>query len=86
MGDVTHKVFMTYGGSGLYKHRYMMKVETSEGFSNGYYVSPVQYNEVTKEYVVYHGSDWYNEDGSTKYNSTTGLADIAGNSRNIAKN
>jgi len=85
MGDVTHKVFMTYGGSGLYKQRYMMKVETSEGFSNGYYVSPVQYNEVTKEYVVYHGSDWY--DGNTpKYTSATGLADIAGNSRNIAKN
>ncbi len=40
MGDVTHKVFMTYGGSGLYKQRYMMKVETSEGLSNGYYVSP----------------------------------------------
>ena len=85
MGDVTHKVFMTYGGSGLYKQRYMMKVETSEGLSNGYYVSPVQYNEVTDEYVVYHGSDWY--DGNTpKYTSLTGLAAIAGNSRNIAKN
>ena len=86
MGDVTHKVFMTYGGSGLYKQRYMMKVETSEGFSNGYYVSPVQYNEVTREYVVYHGSDWYKEDGNPKYTSLTGLTDIAGNSRNIAKN
>jgi len=85
MGDVVHEVFMTYGGSGLYKQRYMMKVETSEGMSNGYYVSPVQYNEVTDEYVVYHGSDWY--DGNTPiYNSTTGLAAIAGNSRNIAKN
>lgn len=85
MGDVTHKVVMTYGGSGLYKQRYMMKVETSEGMSEGYYVSPVQYNEVTKEYVVYHGSDWY--DGNIpKYTSLTGLSDIAGNSRNIAKN
>ncbi len=85
MGDVVHKVFMTYGGSGLYKQRYMMKVETSQGFSNGYYVSPVQYNEKTKEYVIYHGSDWY--DGVTpKYTSISTLADIAGNSRNIAKN
>lgn len=85
MGDVTHKVYMTYGGSGLYKQRYMMKVETSEGYSNGYYVSPVQYNEKTAEYVVYHGSDWY--DGNTPiYTSTSTLADIAGNSRNIAKN
>ncbi len=85
IGDVTHKVLMTYGGSGLYKQRYMMRVQTSEGYSNGYYVSPVQYNEKTKEYVVYHGSDWY--DGNTpKYTSATGLADIAQNSRNIAKN
>jgi len=85
MGDVTHKVFMTYGGSGLYKQRYMMKVETSEGYSNGYYVSPVQYNETTDKYVVYHGSDWY--DGNTpKYTSASMLTDIANNSRNIAKN
>ena len=85
MGDVTHKVYMTYGGSGLYKQRFMMKVETSEGYSNGYYVSPVQYNEKTKEYVVYHGSDWY-ADGLPIYTSTSTLTDIAGNSRNIAKN
>ena len=85
MGDVTHKVYMTYGGSGLYKQRFMMKVETSEGYSNGYYVSPVQYNEKTKEYVVYHGSDWYT-DGQPIYTSASTLADIAGNSRNIAKN
>ncbi|MDA3862083.1 MAG: T9SS type A sorting domain-containing protein [Melioribacteraceae bacterium] len=85
MGDVTHKVFMTYGGSGLYKQRYMMKVETSEGFSNGYYVSPIQFNEKTDEYVVYHGSDWY--DGNTPlYTSVSMLTDIANNSRNIAKN
>ncbi len=86
MGDVTHKVYMTYGGSGLYKQRYMMKVETSEGYSNGYYVSPVQYNEKTDEYVVYHGSDWYKEDNTPKYTSASTLTDIAGNSRNIAKN
>ncbi len=85
MGDVTHKVYMTYGGSGLYKQRYMLKVQTSEGYSAGYYVSPVQYNEKTKEYVVYHGSDWY--DGNTpKYTSASKLTDIAQNSRNIAKN
>ena len=85
MGDVTHKVYMTYGGSGLYKQRYMMQVETSEGYSSGYYVSPVQYNEKTDEYVVYHGSDWY-ADGLPIYTSTSTKADIAGNSRNIAKN
>ncbi|KAA3613150.1 MAG: T9SS C-terminal target domain-containing protein [Calditrichaeota bacterium] len=86
MGDVTHKVIMTYGGSGLYKQRYMLSVETSEGFSKGYYVSPVQYNEKTKEYVVYHGSDWYDASNLPIYTSTSTLMDIAGNSRNIAKN
>ena len=85
MGDVTHKVYMTYGGSGLYKQRYMMKVMTSEGYSEGYYVSPIQFNEPTNEYVVYHGSDWY-ADGIPIYNSSSLLTDIAGNSRNIAKN
>ncbi len=85
IGDVTHKVVMTYGGSGLYKQRYMMKVMTSEGYSASYYVSPVQFNEKTGEYVTYHASDWW--DGNTPlYTSTSTLADIAGNSRNIAKN
>ncbi len=45
MGETVHKVYLTYGGSGLYKQRYMLKINTAEGESADFYASPVQYNE-----------------------------------------
>lgn len=85
IGQVTHRVYMTYGGSGLYKQRYLVKINTSEGESAGYYVSPIQYNEKTHEYVLYHPDAWYDASNNPIYTPTSTLADAAGNSRNMAK-
>ncbi len=61
IGTRTHKVYMTYGGSGLYKQRYMVKINTDEGESNDYYISPVQFNDKTHAYAKpYHPETWYN--------------------------
>ncbi|NOX87954.1 MAG: T9SS type A sorting domain-containing protein [Calditrichaeota bacterium] len=86
IGDVTHRVYLTYGGSGLYKQRFGVKINTSEGESEGIYISPVQFNEKTHEYVVYHGDAWYDESNKPKFTSSSTLTDAASNSRSLAKN
>ncbi len=83
IGARTHKVYMTYGGSGLYKQRYVVKIATDEGESNDYYVSPIQYNEKTHEYVLYHPDAWYDASSAPIDYSTRALAST--NSRSLAK-
>ena len=76
IGDLTLPVFLTYGGSGLYKQRYIVKVPLADGsLSVSHYVSPVQYNEATHEYVGYHPEAWYadpaNGDYTPLFNAST---------------
>ncbi len=85
IGQVTHTVYLTYGGSGLYKQRYMLKINTSQGESAALYISPVQYNEKTHEYVLYHPDDWYDTNNDPIYTPSSMLADVAANSRNMPK-
>jgi len=85
MGEVTHKVYLTYGGSGLYKQRYMLKINTSEGESAALYISPAQYNEKTHEYVLYHPDAWYDASNLPIFTPASTLADAAGNSRSMPK-
>lgn len=85
IGDVVHKVYLTYGGSGFWKQRYVVKINTSEGESNDYYVSPIQYNEKTHEYVLYHPDAWYDSNNQPIYTSSSTLADASQNSRSLAK-
>lgn len=83
IGTRTHKVYLTYGGSGLYKQRYLVKINTDEGESNDYYVSPVQYNDKTHEYVTYHPDDWWDATDQPIDWPTRAMA--ATNSRSLAK-
>ncbi|VAX22619.1 hypothetical protein MNBD_IGNAVI01-1567 [hydrothermal vent metagenome] len=85
MGEVTYKVYLTYGGSGLYKQRYGVKIPASDGTTKGIYISPIQFNEKTSEYVLYHDGDWYNSDNTPKYNSSTTLAEAVTNGRSLTK-
>ncbi|MFC2094788.1 T9SS type A sorting domain-containing protein [Bacteroidota bacterium] len=86
MGAVTHKVYLTYGGSGLYKQRYEVKINTAEGESADFYASPIQYNEKTHAYVLYHANDWYDETTMMPiYTPTSTLADASLNSRSFTK-
>ena len=85
IGDVTHRVYLTYGGSGLYKQRYTVRILTSEGESNDFYISPIQYNEVTHEYVLYHPEAWYDGSFMPIYTPTSTLADASLNNRSYTK-
>ncbi len=87
IGLVTHRVYLTYGGSGLYKQRYVTRINTSQGESNDFYISPVQYNEKTHEYVLYHPEAWYDENNNNVpiYTPTSTLADASLNSRSFTK-
>ncbi len=78
IGQVTHNVYLTYGGSGLYKQRYMVKINTSEGESAALYISPVQYNDKTQESVTYHANAWWDASNQPIYTTSSTLADAAG--------
>ncbi len=86
MGELTYPVALTYGGSGMWKQRYVLKVPLADGSQSfGHYVSPVQYNEKTNEYVTYHADAWYDAGNMPIYGASTTAADIAGNSRSLEK-
>ncbi|KAA3612311.1 MAG: T9SS C-terminal target domain-containing protein [Calditrichaeota bacterium] len=83
IGSATHRMYLTYGGSGLYKQRYAVKINTSEGESKDHYISPIQFNEKTFEYVLYHPEAWY--DASNAPIDYTTLALAATNNRSMTK-
>ncbi len=68
IGDLTMPVMLMYGGSGDYKQRYIVKVPIADGTQTiSHYVTPVQYNEVTHEYVGYHPEAWYIDPANGDY-------------------
>ena len=81
IGQLRMPIVATQGGTGDWKQRYLLKVPVASGGINGYsaenYVSPVQYNEVTREYVLYHPEDWYNGNNRPKYGPNSTAADLA---------
>ncbi|NQU67543.1 MAG: hypothetical protein HQ510_06340, partial [Candidatus Marinimicrobia bacterium] len=86
MGELTYEVILTYGGSGLYKQRYILKAPLAGGgFSAGHYVSPVQYNEKTDEYVTYHTDSWYDTNNQPLFGTNTTAADLAVQGRSFDK-
>ncbi|MFQ5771342.1 MAG: hypothetical protein ACE5HX_12445, partial [bacterium] len=85
IGGVTHRVYLTYGGSGLYKQRYAVKINTGEGETNDYYISPIQYNEKTHSYVPYHPEHWYKEDGTPQFDTIPTSTEVAAVGRSFDK-
>ncbi|MCP4897934.1 MAG: hypothetical protein GY906_13260, partial [bacterium] len=74
IGELTMPVAITQGGTGDWKQRYLLQVPvsgTQSGLTNGNYVSPVQYNEKTHGYVLYHPEAWYDDVNMPRYGSTT---------------
>ena len=60
IGNITYTVNRTHGGNG-WKQRYHTRIGDS------YYVLPIQYNMATNDWVVYHGSDWYDSNNEPLY-------------------
>ncbi len=68
IGNIIYTVNRTHGGSG-WKQRYHTNIGDS------YYVLPIQYNLSTADWVVYHGSDWYDGNNEPLYTDSLTLED-----------
>lgn len=66
IGAVRYEVQRAQGGNGYWKQRYQTRV------GRGYYILPVQYNEVEKTYTVYSGSNWYDGSNAPRFTSAYG--------------
>jgi hypothetical protein len=69
IGPMEYVVAVAHGGSGAYKQRYLVRlpaVDRPNGLSADYYYSPVQFNEVSRSYVLYSPQYWYNADNTPK--------------------
>ncbi len=88
IAGMTMPVIVTQGGTGDWKQRYLVRIPVaSGGFAMDTYVSPVQYNEVTDEYVLYHPEHWW-EGGNTNVVLVTPdvtMSDVAGFGRSYSK-
>lgn len=81
IGELRMRVVFTHGGTGDWKQRYVLEVPVASGGVGGVsaenYVSPVQYNEATREYVLYRPEHWYDASGNPRFTAATGAADLA---------
>ena len=80
IGDVEVLSQFSYGGSGYYKQRWVGKipvVDRPDRLSASYYVLPVQYNEVTRQYVTYNPQFWYDAQNRPIFNATSTSKDAA---------
>ena len=80
IGDITYTVLLTYGGSGVYKQRYIAKIPVGASggvLSDGYYVLPIQFNEATHQWVQYSPDHWYEMSTHTPlFTSATSYGDV----------
>ncbi len=80
IGQLTMPVVCTQGGTGSWKQRYLVRVPVSDlpgGLSAENYVSPIQYNEKTREYVLYNPGNWYDANKQPKFTPATTAAQLA---------
>ena len=66
IGAVRYEVQRAQGGNGYWKQRYQTRV------GRGYYILPVQYNEVEKTYTAYNGSNWYDGSDAPRFTAAYG--------------
>lgn len=59
LGPNTYTISYVLGGTGKWKQRYMITIGEAE------YISPLQYNDVPRQYTTYHPEHWYVIDGKT---------------------
>jgi len=89
IGALTLPIVSTQGGTGDWKQRYLVRVPvtgTPDGFSRENYVSPVQYNEVTRQYVLYHPEAWYDDTNAPRFGPNTPVTVVAAeNNRTYSK-
>jgi len=80
IGQLKMPVVCTQGGTGDWKQRYLLRVPVTDlagGLSAENYVSPIQYNEKTRQYVLYNASNWYDAAKQPKFTSATTASQLA---------
>ena len=89
IGDITYTVLLTYGGSGVYKQRYITKIPVGASggvLSDGYYVLPIQYNEATHQWVQYSPDHWYDMSTHTPiFTAATSYGDVVTHGKSFDK-
>ncbi|MGC8916400.1 MAG: hypothetical protein ACP5NF_05415 [Thermoanaerobaculum sp.] len=64
IGTLKMPVVFTQGGTGSWKQRFGVRIPVSDlasGLSAEIYMSPIQYNEKTHQYVLYNDKNWYDQ-------------------------
>ncbi len=88
IGQVTHQIFFAWGGNGLYKQRFVVHIPVTDrpgGLTKGAYITPLQYNEKTHEWVEYHPEHWWDADGNPQITPTATTAVVNTVSRSFDK-
>jgi hypothetical protein len=88
IGELNMRVWITQGGTGDWKQRYLLRIPVSGGalnYAKDNYVSPVQFNEKTHEYVLYHPEHWWDDSGMPTLDSTSTRPEVASIGRSYSK-
>jgi hypothetical protein len=88
IGELTFQVTITQGGTGDWKQRYLVRVPvtgTPTGWTRDTYVSPVQYNEKTFEYVTYHPEAWWDGENQPRFSAQPPVAEVIAVGRSYSK-
>jgi len=88
IGELTVQVVITQGGTGSWKQRYLTRIPvtgTGSGWTRDNYVSPLQFNEKTHEYVTYHPEHWWDANNQPIFGPEPAVTDVAATGRSYSK-
>ncbi|MFV2072615.1 MAG: ammonia-forming cytochrome c nitrite reductase subunit c552 [Thermoanaerobaculales bacterium] len=88
IGELTVKIVITQGGTGAWKQRYLTQIPvtgTPSGWTRDNYVSPLQFNEKTFEWVAYHPEHWWDADNQPNFGAQPAVQDVAATGRSYSK-
>ena len=89
IGTLKVRIEITQGGTGDWKQRYLTTIPvtgTPSGWATDQYVSPLQFNEKTHEWVAYHPEHWWNPDTlQPNFGSRPPVQEVAAIGRSYSK-
>lgn len=80
IGELEYRSEFSYGGSGYYKQRWVARipvVDRPDRLSASFYTLPVQYNEVSRQYVTYNPQFWYDAQNQPIFKTASTSRDAA---------
>ncbi len=89
IGSLKMPVVFTQGGTGSWKQRFGVRIPVSDlpgGLSAEIYMSPIQYNEAKRQYVLYNDKNWYDQTtNQPKWNAGVTSAQLASHGGTYSK-